>query len=76
MEVVRALIVPIIVLFFLGIRIVRPTHRGLIERLGKYRRFANFGFNWREEVIVFSVTYNPQEQQKLKIYSNKTKLYK
>ncbi|MDD8026391.1 MAG: SPFH/Band 7/PHB domain protein [Acidobacteriota bacterium] len=36
----------IIVLFFAGIRIVRPTHRGLIERLGKYNRFANRGFNW------------------------------
>jgi regulator of protease activity HflC (stomatin/prohibitin superfamily) len=32
--------------FFLGVRIVRPTHRGLIERLGKYNRFANKGFNW------------------------------
>ena len=36
----------IVVLFFSGIRIVRPTHRGLIERLGKYRRFAHYGFNW------------------------------
>jgi len=35
-----------IVIFFMGIRIVRPTHRGLIERLGKYHRFANPGFNW------------------------------
>ena len=34
------------VIFFLGIRIVRPTHRGLIERFGKYNRFANPGFNW------------------------------
>jgi len=30
----------------MGIRIVRPTHRGLIERLGKYNRFAARGFNW------------------------------
>ncbi|MCX6561951.1 MAG: SPFH/Band 7/PHB domain protein, partial [Candidatus Aminicenantes bacterium] len=36
----------IIVVFFAGIRIVRPTHRGLIERLGKYKRFAKPGFNW------------------------------
>jgi regulator of protease activity HflC (stomatin/prohibitin superfamily) len=36
----------VIVYFFLGIRIVRPTHRGLIERLGKYNRFADLGFNW------------------------------
>ncbi len=38
--------VVVIVIFFAGIRIVRPTHRGLIERLGKYRVFANPGFNW------------------------------
>ena len=35
-----------VVIFFSGIRIVRPTHRGLIERLGKYSRFANPGFSW------------------------------
>jgi len=35
-----------IILFFSGIRIVRPTHRGLVERLGKYKRFAHPGFNW------------------------------
>jgi len=26
----------VVVVFLMGIRIVRPTHRGLIERLGKY----------------------------------------
>lgn len=37
----------LIVLFmFSGIRIVRPTSKGLVERLGKYRRFADSGFNW------------------------------
>jgi len=36
----------VLVLFFMGVRIVRPTHRGLIERLGKYNRFAKLGFNW------------------------------
>ena len=35
-----------ICMFLFGIRIVRPTHRGLIERLGKYNRFANPGFHW------------------------------
>jgi regulator of protease activity HflC (stomatin/prohibitin superfamily) len=40
------LIVIGVFLFLLGIRIVRPTHRGVVERLGKYRRFANMGFNW------------------------------
>lgn len=36
----------VLFIFFLGIRIVRPTHRGLVERLGKYNRFAQPGFNW------------------------------
>ncbi len=40
------LLIIAIVFFLMGIRIVRPTHRGLIERFGKYRRFANMGFNW------------------------------
>ena len=38
-------------LFLAGIRIVRPTHRGLIERLGKYSKFARPGFNWIIPVI-------------------------
>ena len=36
----------LIIIFFSGIRIIRPTHRGLIERLGKYIRFAKAGFHW------------------------------
>jgi regulator of protease activity HflC (stomatin/prohibitin superfamily) len=32
--------------FLAGIRVVRPTGRGLVERLGKYRRLAMPGFNW------------------------------
>lgn len=35
-----------LIVFISGIRIVRPTHRGLIETLGKYSRFAEPGFNW------------------------------
>ncbi|HUU38285.1 MAG TPA: SPFH domain-containing protein [Candidatus Desulfaltia sp.] len=41
----------VILLFFSGIRIVRPTHRGLVERLGKYKRFARSGFNWIIPII-------------------------
>jgi regulator of protease activity HflC (stomatin/prohibitin superfamily) len=29
-----------------GVRVVRPTGRGLVERLGKYHRLAMPGFNW------------------------------
>ena len=36
-------VVPAVV-FFSGIRIVRPTHKGLVERLGRYRSFATPGF--------------------------------
>ena len=32
--------------FFSGIRIVRPTSRGLIETLGKYTKYAEPGFHW------------------------------
>jgi regulator of protease activity HflC (stomatin/prohibitin superfamily) len=44
-------IVVVVVLFLSGIRVVRPTTRGLVERLGKYRRFANPGFNWVMPII-------------------------
>ncbi len=41
--VIAVLIVLILVLS--GIRIVRPTHRGLVERLGKYNRYSEPGFH-------------------------------
>ena len=34
-----------------GIRIVRPTQRGLVERLGKYKKFAEPGFHWIIPII-------------------------
>jgi len=52
----------VIVLFFSGIRIIRPTHRGLIERLGKYNRFANPGFHWIVPVIEKMYMVNTTEQ--------------
>jgi len=48
---ISAAIVIVLVIFLSGIRVVRPTTRGLVERLGKYRRFANPGFNWVAPVI-------------------------
>ena len=38
--IVAALVLFILVTLISGIRIVRPTHRALVERMGKYRRFA------------------------------------
>jgi regulator of protease activity HflC (stomatin/prohibitin superfamily) len=40
------IIVPFTIILLAGIRIVRPTHKGLIERLGKYRKLAQPGFHW------------------------------
>jgi regulator of protease activity HflC (stomatin/prohibitin superfamily) len=56
------LIIPAIFLFFIGIRIVRPTERGLIERLGKYHNFANPGFHWIIPVIDRIFMVNVTEQ--------------
>jgi regulator of protease activity HflC (stomatin/prohibitin superfamily) len=43
---ILGLLVALAILFFSGMKIVRPTRRGLIERLGRYKRFAKPGFNW------------------------------
>ncbi len=60
----------LIVVFVMGIRIVRPTHRAVIERLGKYNRFAGPGFNWiipfidrmfQENITELMVDATPQE---------------
>jgi len=52
----------LVFVFFSGIRIVRPTSRGLIERLGKYDRFANPGFHWVIPVIENMYQVNITEQ--------------
>ena len=62
MAILWILIIAAVVIFLLGIRIVRPTHRGLIERLGKYNRFANMGFNWIVPVIEVLYQVNITEQ--------------
>jgi regulator of protease activity HflC (stomatin/prohibitin superfamily) len=38
-------VVIVLVLLLSGVRVVRPTHRGLVERLGKYNRYASPGFH-------------------------------
>jgi regulator of protease activity HflC (stomatin/prohibitin superfamily) len=70
-NVIVGLVAVLVVVFLLaGIRIVRPTHRGLIERLGRYQRFAKPGFNWiipgidklyRINVTEIMVDAQPQE---------------
>ena len=52
----------VVVIFLSGIRVVRPTHRGLIERLGKYRHFAAPGFNWIIPLVDRMIQINTTEQ--------------
>jgi len=52
----------ILLVFFLGVKIVRPTHRGLIERLGKYIKFAKPGFHWIIPFIDKMYVVNTTEQ--------------
>jgi len=56
------LLIPIVLLFLIGIRIVRPTERALIERLGKYNKFANPGFHWIIPIIDRMFIVNITEQ--------------
>jgi regulator of protease activity HflC (stomatin/prohibitin superfamily) len=62
MDILMMIIVAAIIVFLMGIRIVRPTHRGLVERFGKYSRFATPGFNWVIPVIETLYPVNITEQ--------------
>jgi len=66
--------IPVLILFFMGMRIVRPTHRGLIERLGKYNRFANAGFHWIipfiERMFLVNVTEQMVDAEPQEIITN------
>ncbi|HEU4928930.1 MAG TPA: SPFH domain-containing protein [Candidatus Krumholzibacteria bacterium] len=61
-DLLRVAIVAVAIIFALGIRIVRPTRRGLVERLGKYHHFASPGFNWIIPVIDRLYSVNITEQ--------------
>jgi regulator of protease activity HflC (stomatin/prohibitin superfamily) len=62
MAVILWIAIIVAVIFLSGIRIIRPTHRGLIERLGKYNRFARPGFNWVFPIIETLHSVNITEQ--------------
>ena len=59
---ITIIIAAILFIFFSGVRIVRPTHRGLIERLGKYHHFAQPGFHWIIPIIDKLYLVNVTEQ--------------
>lgn len=74
MDLAKILIFAAIVIFFRGIKIVRPTHRGLIEFMGKYRRFANRGFNWVipfiEKIYIVNITEQMADAEPQEIITN------
>ena len=43
--IIIVILVIALVLVAMGIRIIRPTHRGLVERLGKYNRYCEPGLH-------------------------------
>ena len=48
---IAPLIFFVLLAFFVGIRIVRPLEKGVIERLGKFKSVADQGFHWIIPII-------------------------
>jgi regulator of protease activity HflC (stomatin/prohibitin superfamily) len=57
-----ALAIVFIIFVFAGIRIIRPTHRGIFERLGKYNGYGQPGFHWIIPIIDNMYIVNVTEQ--------------
>jgi regulator of protease activity HflC (stomatin/prohibitin superfamily) len=56
------ILIPVLVILLAGIRIVRPTQRGLLERLGKYNSLALPGFHWIIPIVDRLYMVNVTEQ--------------
>ena len=56
------ILIPVVVILLAGIRIVRPTQRGLMERLGKYNSLASPGFHWIIPIVDRLFMVNVTEQ--------------
>ena len=52
----------VLIVFFAGIRIIRPVERAAVETLGKYTGFAKPGFHWIFPIIQRIVRVNITEQ--------------
>jgi len=59
---IAILVLLVIIIYFSGIRIVRPTSRGLIETLGKYTKYAQPGYHWVIPIIQKLYLVNITEQ--------------
>ncbi len=49
------------IVFFSGVRIVRPIEKGVVERLGKYTKTVEQGFHWIIPVIDMMIKVNITE---------------
>jgi regulator of protease activity HflC (stomatin/prohibitin superfamily) len=72
--IIGVIVVAVLLYLLAGVRIVRPTHRGLIERLGKYRWFATPGFHWIipgvDRMIKINITEQMVDAQPQEIITN------
>jgi len=59
---IKIALILVVVVFFAGIRVIRPTERGIKERLGKYNKFCNPGFQWIIPLIDRLYKVNVTEQ--------------
>ena len=58
----QIIIAIVLILFFGGIRIITPTQRALVERLGKYKNVIQPGFHWVIPLIDRVVRINITER--------------
>lgn len=55
-------VIVLLMFVLLGLRVVRPTHRGLVEQFGKYNRFAEPGLHFIIPIIENLYLVNVTEQ--------------
>lgn len=75
MMIILTIIISLIIAFItLGIRIIRPTERGLKERLGKYKKYCEPGLSWIipiiDRMIIVNITEQMVDAQKQEIITN------
>ena len=67
-------LIAVVLVFFAGVKVVRPTNRALVERLGRYHHFARPGFNWLipliDKLIVVNVTEQMVDAEPQEIITN------
>lgn len=72
---IAVIVIVLLMIIATGIRIIRPTHRGLLERFGKYNRFAMPGFHWIfplgiENMFVINITEQMTESGPREMITN------